>query len=573
MNPDELNTNAQILTNAIRSQEGGDNYSAPGDGGNSWGAYQFGKGAWEKAASLAGIKSPWGKASPTEQNQAADTQIKQWLSEGKTPPQVASMWNAGPGEPNAYTGTFQRDGSPSTVPGKFDVPGYTKRVLNSASALWKAKNADENFGQAAGQAVGTVGNQIGQAASHVGKAVGPAGLAATAGVGAIGAMAAPEVGAGGLLEEIGSGIEGAAGGVGNAIKTGLSDIGLGGLLGGSKSPSTDTPTPSATPSPSAGVLTAAENAPLPQAETKKAPVYGTLQSMLGSMVGGKQVMQEAENRGVDPIAEMVNTGNIPQPDESGILDKETAISGLQDLVKQDKKAQTEMAGTLTAPTNLDDLEMIALSEAEAKMQGSPNLASTKQKIQKTFEDYRSQQPMRTDKKGKQYRSRFVTPQKLQLMKDRATEGVDWSAPYHERKASQHIYNAMKGRLSDVAKIHNVKGWDETNKRMEARILAQKAIKKMPKKAQRDKFKEFKKDMLAALAGGLVSKTLGHGTLPGLIAGHVIERQLNKAEYKKIGSKHELTEAEKRRKMPQKGLLSRPQIVSHNRDQKSTSKQF
>lgn len=557
MGPD-LNTNAQILANAIRQGEGGDNYSTSGDGGNSWGAYQFQKGAWDNAAKLAGVNAVWGKATPAQQNQVADTQIKQWLQEGKNPAQIASMWNAGAGEPNAYTGQFS-NGQPSVVPGKFDVPGYTKKVLNTASSLWQAHQAD--LGTSALQAPGQIAGALGGAAGQAGKELGPVGTTAALGAGALGVAgslaAAPEVAAGGAMEGAGGLLDSASGllgDAGSAIRSGISGIGSLLGLGGKATQQTDSSTSAAQPSAAAQILASENAAP----QQTKSPLYNTIQTMLGSMVGGQQVLQEAQNRGVDPIAEMERAGAIPQPDENGILDKETPIGQLQSLVAQDKTAQQDMASTLTQPTFLGDLEKEAIAEAESKMAGSPNLSSTKEKIHKMFDSYREEQPTFSDARGVVRKRQHVTPKTLQLMKDRATEGADWSAPYHERKAAQHVYHAMKHRLSTVAKSHKVQGWDETNKRMEARLLAIKAIKKMPKKAERDKFKEFRHEIAAAMAGAAIGKITGGNRLAGALAGYLIDRKLGKNAYKNIGTQAEIARAQQHKKQPQVGLLSRPQ---------------
>ncbi len=67
--------------------------------------------------------------------------VKKKLEEGKKPeeiiPEIASAWNAGPAESNAYTGKFS-DGSSSTGVNKkygvkYDVPGYAKKVTNYAN--------------------------------------------------------------------------------------------------------------------------------------------------------------------------------------------------------------------------------------------------------------------------------------------------------------------------------------------------------------------------------------------------------------------------------------------------------
>lgn len=69
---------------------------------------------------------------PDNEFGVATTMAHKWLQEGKTVPQIASMWNAGTGEPDAHTGRFST-GRPSVGINKkygvkYDVPGYAKKV-------------------------------------------------------------------------------------------------------------------------------------------------------------------------------------------------------------------------------------------------------------------------------------------------------------------------------------------------------------------------------------------------------------------------------------------------------------
>lgn len=506
-------------------------------------------------------------------------------------------------ETNANPGDLRLAGQLGAVPGAGGFASFQGNTGAGAAALANQiqtsinKNPDENLVQFAGNyAPKTDNNNPGQYAASLANKLGvspgttigslqsrmgdftqaiantedsstpppkKAGSLSPLGAGAIGVgaglvgagavAAAPEEGLAGLA----AGAEDLLGGAGDAIKSGLSDIpGLSNLFGGAAAaaPQQASAAPS-TPSPEQTALTTAENSPIPPADpTQKiqdSPTYSTLSNMLSSMVGGQQVQQEAQNRGVDPIAEMIQTGNVPQPDENGNLDKATPINGLQGLVQQDKAAQGMMVEQLTSPTNLDDMEKYALDEVDEKMRNSPALSDTKKRITKLFDDYRSQIPEQKDADGK-VAPKSVNPKNLQEMKDRVSEGDNWALPFHERKASQHVYSSMKKRLSDIAKHEHVKGWDETNKRMEARLAAIKAIKKMPKKAERDKKKELMHDLLGAAGGALIGKTLGNG-LVGSTAGYLLARRLDKKHYKSIGSQKELHAAAEKK---QSSLLSR-----------------
>lgn len=57
--------------------------------------------------------------------------VGEWVDRGYSPKQIASMWNAGVGEPNAYEGRFSNGHPSHGVNAKygipFDVPGYVNK--------------------------------------------------------------------------------------------------------------------------------------------------------------------------------------------------------------------------------------------------------------------------------------------------------------------------------------------------------------------------------------------------------------------------------------------------------------
>lgn len=70
---------------------------------------------------------------PENEAQVAYHKIGDQLQKGMTPEQIFSSWNAGPGEPNAYSGKFS-NGQPSKGVNakygvKFDVPGYVSKAM------------------------------------------------------------------------------------------------------------------------------------------------------------------------------------------------------------------------------------------------------------------------------------------------------------------------------------------------------------------------------------------------------------------------------------------------------------
>jgi hypothetical protein len=98
---DSLDKDVVNLTKAIRQVESGGKFDARSKDG-SYGAYQFIKPTWDATAKKYGVNAEWEKATPQQQNEVAYKQIKEWKDKGYNVGQIASMWNAGAGRPNAY---------------------------------------------------------------------------------------------------------------------------------------------------------------------------------------------------------------------------------------------------------------------------------------------------------------------------------------------------------------------------------------------------------------------------------------------------------------------------------------
>ncbi len=136
MNPnnEQLDQDVVNLAKAIRQSESGGNFNARGKS-QEIGAYQFTPDTWSASSmKYLGQPIPLDKATPEQQNEVAYKQIKEWKDSGKNPGQIASMWNAGAGEPDAYTGKFS-NGRPAKGTNKFgaayDVPAYAKSVAET----------------------------------------------------------------------------------------------------------------------------------------------------------------------------------------------------------------------------------------------------------------------------------------------------------------------------------------------------------------------------------------------------------------------------------------------------------
>ncbi len=125
------------LAKSIRQSETGGDFSKTGKSGE-YGGYQFTQPTWDSYSKQYGINTPLHTATPEQQNAVAYNKIKEWKDSGKDVTQIASMWNAGEGEPNAYTGKFS-DGSPSKGVNKsgvkYNVPAYAESVARGYQTL------------------------------------------------------------------------------------------------------------------------------------------------------------------------------------------------------------------------------------------------------------------------------------------------------------------------------------------------------------------------------------------------------------------------------------------------------
>ncbi len=118
------------------------NHPKAGKTGEAKSIFQFTPATWKGVS-----KKYFGKEVPiTADNETyvMSKRVSDWIKQGKTLRQIASMHNAGEGEPDAYTGKFS-DGSPSKGINKkykvsFDVPGYADKVLKYSKEFYQKES-------------------------------------------------------------------------------------------------------------------------------------------------------------------------------------------------------------------------------------------------------------------------------------------------------------------------------------------------------------------------------------------------------------------------------------------------
>jgi len=158
---------AQALTKAIAytEQGGAPDINSPlqGKSGEMKSIFQYTPATWKHVS-----RQVFGEEKPlTADNETYATQqrVKSWLDKGYKPAQILSMWNAGEGEPDAYSGKFgsntgtHREGDASVGTNsygvRYDVPNYVKKGLGYAKQFYVEMGQRQQIQQANPQAQST----------------------------------------------------------------------------------------------------------------------------------------------------------------------------------------------------------------------------------------------------------------------------------------------------------------------------------------------------------------------------------------------------------------------------------
>lgn len=127
-NQDQILKNQQ---NTVAGYTGGNAYTTPGASGE-YGAYQFMPDTWKEYAAEI-LKDPNAPMTPANQDAVARGMVSKWLSDGKTPEQIARKWNSG---------DFNKTGSGVNSKGvKWNVDGYVAKFKDNLSKLGGGNDA------------------------------------------------------------------------------------------------------------------------------------------------------------------------------------------------------------------------------------------------------------------------------------------------------------------------------------------------------------------------------------------------------------------------------------------------
>lgn len=132
MPPQQLDKDVVNLAKAIRQNESGGDFTARGKSGEH-GAYQYMPDTWKQwSKQYLGRDVPLDRATPQEQNEVAYKKIKEMKDRGFNVGQIASSWNAGEGNKDAYRTGFKGVNSQGVA---YDTGAYAEKVARTYQDL------------------------------------------------------------------------------------------------------------------------------------------------------------------------------------------------------------------------------------------------------------------------------------------------------------------------------------------------------------------------------------------------------------------------------------------------------
>lgn len=149
MDEDTINRLAKSVVKGIAYAENGGKVDIhnpqAGQSGEVKSIFQFTPATWKNYAGKV-LGNPDAPLTADNETYVVNEKVKQWIKEGHTAGQIASMWNAGTGEPDAYKGKFS-NGKTSIGKNKygvkFDVPKYADSVMKYATQFYQADQSQE----------------------------------------------------------------------------------------------------------------------------------------------------------------------------------------------------------------------------------------------------------------------------------------------------------------------------------------------------------------------------------------------------------------------------------------------
>lgn len=507
---DDIDPTIKALVSAIGEAETGQSspqaYSKRGASGE-YGRYQFMPDTWKAYASEAGVNVPLEQADIATQNKVAYNKIKQWKDAGYNPAQIASMWNAGPGRPNAYKEGWKGVNDKGVA---YDTPAYVQKVSDyytrkkaemqllaptaGAAAVPGEKKEDKSFTQ---ELKDIATNRMGQAGEAINK-----GLEGQQGVGST-LLQTGGAAAGGILDVLGAGIK-AVPVVGQGVEMAEKALGKGAekvlstepgqaALKGYQSWAEKNPTAAANVGAIANIASAVPivrgvsagvrgliSAPgmikegLTPSAYKEADAVNELAKTIERRATGAQLLRTSEKRGLDPLGIIVKERVLPdiEVDAKGTKRYNTAQADarIEDTVDMlDDQLDMMLASAsnnMRAPILLDDLKDIVLVEIEKEFKGSPDLKKAIAKVEDDFDNF-----------ALSYNKGYVTLNEMNKIKREIRKSVKFDTPSLDESARYHEGQVFMRVIENVARSQGLGDVRRINKEMASRLEAQRLLRK------------------------------------------------------------------------------------------------
>lgn len=146
--PDGISPLANMVADTIGGKESGGQYNIQENaGGPSYGKYQYLPDTWDRTskayAKAMGIGDDVLEPTPANQEAVTRWQIQQWLDQGRTPDQIASLWNSGRPNPTGLVGV-NKYGKPFNAPAYVaDFDAKFQKQLDAVQQGLKAGGSDD----------------------------------------------------------------------------------------------------------------------------------------------------------------------------------------------------------------------------------------------------------------------------------------------------------------------------------------------------------------------------------------------------------------------------------------------
>lgn len=570
MQPNNIDPTVRRLVSAIAQTETGaaspEAYTKRGASGE-YGRYQFMPDTWAKIAPQAGVNVPLEQASIEDQNKVAYSKIKAWKDQGYNPAQIASMWNAGEGRPNAYRENWRGVNSQGVA---YDTPAYAQKV----SALYQGSQAPMNYqtsvdlpdekpkpGEVSYETEPTLGDAIGRRTDQIDTAVQKT-LSGEQGVFS-GALQGAGALAGGLLDIGGAAIKSIPV-VGDAVELAEDALGAGAqaifdtevgrsALQGYQGWAEEHPEAAANIGAAAniasvipifkgvaGAMKGAVNAKDALfADNLKKTAKEEMEMAVNRTATGMRKMNNAKGRGFDPFQVIIDDDAIPDviDDGTGVMRYSTgaAEQKLDDLIERlDGKLDAELAGAtgtdLGGYVPMNSLKDDVIKEVEKELKGSPDMQKYLNRIEDDFDSFKLSY------------GDILTLNEVNAIKRMVRKSVKFDTPDIDKNLRYHEGQVFMKVIEEVAKKRGLGNIRQLNRQMAERIEAEELLRRISNKSvipERSRGANPFVENAAVSGGEAVGQSFGTPLVGGMVGKGVaglIGRKKKTAVEKLNGSK-------------------------------------